>query len=40
MALLVVEKDRLHYSMYAIGHFPILAYAAFISAIYATRAPL
>jgi hypothetical protein len=39
-ALLMVDKDRFHYLMYAIAHLPIFVFAAFISLIYATRAPL
>jgi hypothetical protein len=39
-ALLIVEKDRFDYLMYAIVHLPIFVYAAFISGVYATRAPL
>jgi len=40
LALLIVEKDRFHYSMYAVAHLPFFLFAAFTSYLRATRAPL
>jgi hypothetical protein len=40
LALIAVEKDKLNYSMYALGHFPIFLLVSFISYLHATRAPL
>ena len=40
VALLLVEKDRFIYLMYAVAHIPIFVVAAFISLLRATRAPL
>jgi hypothetical protein len=38
--LIVVGKDKLDYSMYALGHFPIFLLVSFLSYLHATRAPL
>jgi hypothetical protein len=40
LALIVVGKDKLDYSMYALGHFPIFLLVSFLSYLHATRAPL
>jgi hypothetical protein len=40
LALVVTEGQRLHYTLYAVAHLPILLFTSFLQLIHATRAPL